>query len=109
MSTRTGPRTMRLFAALSIISALAGSATLLDPDWIELVFRIDPDRGSGWAEAAFVLVLAAVSIICGLLAVVELIRTSRVRPGRSRPQMAPGVSRSVSSSSPSGGENRSDR
>jgi hypothetical protein len=33
-----------------VASAALFTVTLLWHDWIEIVFRIDPDHGSGWLE-----------------------------------------------------------
>lgn len=40
--------------AFAVISAALFVVTLAWPDWIELVFRVDPDHGSGWLEWAIV-------------------------------------------------------
>jgi hypothetical protein len=40
--------------ALAVSSAVLLVGTLAWPDWIEIVFRVDPDRGSGWLEWATV-------------------------------------------------------
>jgi hypothetical protein len=36
--------------ALAAISAVLFVVTLVWHDWVELVFRIDPDHGGGWLE-----------------------------------------------------------
>ena len=57
-----------------IESTLAGAAfalalvTLVWREWIEAVFRVDPDGGNGAAEWAAVGVLVVASVICALLA-----------------------------------------
>lgn len=45
--------------------------TLVTREWIELIFGVDPDKGSGALELAIALGLLAVSIVAGLLAVLE--------------------------------------
>jgi hypothetical protein len=40
--------------ALAGISAFLAITTLLWPDWIELVFNVDPDMGNGSLERAIV-------------------------------------------------------
>lgn len=59
---RTAP-TRRFLAetALAVTSAVFLLLTLLWKDWIELVLRVDPDRGSGsleWSIAGVSLLLA---------------------------------------------------
>ena len=45
--------------------------TALWPQWIELVFRIDPDAGSGEFEWLIAAVTLAISIMCFVLARME--------------------------------------
>ncbi|MGH2505297.1 MAG: ABC transporter permease [Ktedonobacterales bacterium] len=37
-------------AGAGVITTALFLATLLYPEWIEALFRIDPDNGSGWLE-----------------------------------------------------------
>jgi hypothetical protein len=70
----------RLTALASGLSASLFVITLVWRDWIELVFRIDPDRRSGsleWLIAGGLFVLA---ICLGGLAAAELRRLSGKRP-----------------------------
>ena len=48
--------------ALAVASAALFVVTIAWPDWIELVFRIDPDHGSGWLEWAIVVVAFALTV-----------------------------------------------
>lgn len=41
-------------AGAGVISAVLFLATLLQPDWIETLFRIDPDNGAGSLERLLV-------------------------------------------------------
>jgi hypothetical protein len=60
-----------LESALATVSALVLVVTLVWREWIELVFRVDPDGGSGAAEWLVVVVLGAVSAVSALAARVE--------------------------------------
>jgi hypothetical protein len=48
--------------ALAAVSAALLVVTIAWPDWIELVFRLDPDHGSGWLEWAIVVVAFALTV-----------------------------------------------
>ena len=54
--------------ALAAATGLLAVITLLSKDWIETVFGIDPDEGSGALEWALVLTLLAVTVILGVVA-----------------------------------------
>ena len=58
-----------LFALLFVYSVFAR-------DWIEVVFHIDPDRGTGYLEWLIVGGLLTLTLICGYLARREWRRTS---------------------------------
>jgi hypothetical protein len=58
-------------AALAAASAALLIVTLLVPDWIEEVFKIDPDEGSGALEWAIVGLFAAATIAASVLARLE--------------------------------------
>lgn len=47
--------------ALAAVSAALLALTLLWHDWIEIVFRVDPDHGNGWLE--WLIVIAAFSLM----------------------------------------------
>jgi hypothetical protein len=61
------------FATLSLIFAVL---TLFWTEWIEFVFRVDPDGGSGTLEWAFTFGLLLVAIIIGVVARFEWRRTA---------------------------------
>lgn len=50
-------------ATLSAVTVVAAVVTLLWRDWIELVFGVDPDQGSGEVEWALIGALLVVSAI----------------------------------------------
>ncbi len=59
-------RRVRLEVALAAGSFAFGVLALVWPEWIEAVFRVDPDAGSGsleWAIAGVLLVIAAVAAV----------------------------------------------
>jgi hypothetical protein len=65
---------------LAAITAVMCLVALVWPAWIEAVFGVDPDRGSGELEWAIVAGLAVASVTLGVLARVEWVR--RATAGR---------------------------
>jgi hypothetical protein len=62
-------KTLLRLQILGVIACAAlGALTLLARDWIELVFRIDPDAGSGATEIVMVVTLFAVSLFLAIAA-----------------------------------------
>ena len=47
--------------ACAFVAGILAVLTLAIPHWIEVVFRVDPDGGSGLVEIAIVAALAVVS------------------------------------------------
>ena len=62
---------------LASASAALGLLTLVQRDWIEALFGVDPDRHNGTAEWIVVAVLLAVAVVSGRLARVEYARGRR--------------------------------
>jgi hypothetical protein len=56
-------RTFWWQVAAAVANALLAAVTLLWPDWLELVFNVDPDHGNGSFEWLVVGVTAALSIV----------------------------------------------
>jgi hypothetical protein len=58
-------------AGLGVVTAGLAVITLISHEWVEVVFRVDPDRGSGLLEWAVVVALAVATVACGILARAE--------------------------------------
>jgi hypothetical protein len=56
---------------LGLAALVLALVTLVWNDWIELVFKVDPDAGNGSLEKAIVGVLLAAAVICAWLARTE--------------------------------------
>ncbi|MEU1232454.1 ABC transporter permease [Streptomyces sp. NPDC005828] len=72
-----GPVRRRFWAetALGTLSGLLFLVTLVWRDWIELLFGVEPDAGSGALEWLIVAVTALVTVLCALGARMEWRRT----------------------------------
>ena len=69
---RPGSRArFRIEAGLALLTLALLVTTLISREWIEFVFGVDPDGGSGALEWAIVAVLAFATVAFGLLARVE--------------------------------------
>jgi undecaprenyl pyrophosphate phosphatase UppP len=62
-------------SALAIVAAALAVITFFWHDWIELVFKVDPDEGSGALEWGIVVAFAVAAIVAGSLARLEWRRT----------------------------------
>jgi hypothetical protein len=60
-----------------VISVVLLVGTVAWPDWIEIVFRVDPDHGSGWLEWAIVAAAFALMVTFSVSARHEWRRASR--------------------------------
>jgi hypothetical protein len=70
-----------LEAALATITSILFVVTLFWKDWIEIVFRVDPDMGNGMLEWLIVGSLLVVTIVLLALARYEW-RRIRIAPGQ---------------------------
>lgn len=61
----------KIYMGLGGASLILALLTLVWHDWIEIVFRIDPDGGSGALEWLIVVVLAAAGLVFAVLAQIE--------------------------------------
>ena len=61
-------RRTRIETVAALSAGLLCLLTLVVPDWIEVVFRVDPDGGDGIAEWAVAGRLALVAVVLGLAA-----------------------------------------
>jgi hypothetical protein len=64
------PRQVRVRAemALSVLAAALGAVTIVRRDWLEVVFGVDPDGGSGETEWLIVAACFALSVVLVWLA-----------------------------------------
>ena len=78
----TQKRTTRFWveAWVAAASGLFCVATLLQRDWIELVFRVDPDQGSGTLEWSIVVGLLVLCLVSAALARLEWRRVPSLAP-----------------------------
>ena len=67
MSARRRTR-IRVESAIALLAAFLGVLTVVWKDWIEAVFRVDPDGHSGAAEVGVVLGLFALALLLGAVA-----------------------------------------
>jgi len=61
-------------AVTGVIGIVLLALTLVSPQWIEIVFGVDPDEGSGALELAISVAFLAIAVTSALLARSELKR-----------------------------------
>jgi len=61
---------------MAVVFAIWAGITLIWPDWIETTIGVDPDSGSGTAEWAVIIVLAAIAVVAAALARRDYLRVS---------------------------------
>jgi hypothetical protein len=65
-------------AGLAVLTAVMFVVTLISPEWIEEVFGVEPDAGSGTLEWALVIALGLATVGFAVLARFEWKRQSAV-------------------------------
>jgi hypothetical protein len=70
-----------LEAAVAVASLGLWVATLVWPEWIELIFHVDPDEGSGSLERALTILLPAIGFAVSFVTAREWRRDRDVVPG----------------------------
>ena len=70
-----GSTRLKVELSASVACAALATVTLIWRDWTEMLFRVDPDAGSGAFEWALVIALAAATAAFALAARVEWART----------------------------------
>ncbi len=66
---RTNPRSwFWVEAGLAALSGCLFVVTVVWRDWVELIFKVEPDNGNGSLEWTIVLSLAVMTVVLGLLA-----------------------------------------
>jgi hypothetical protein len=58
-------------AASAVVTAALTAVTLVSPGWIESIFPVDPDGGSGLLEWTIVITLAVITLMLSVLARLE--------------------------------------
>jgi hypothetical protein len=64
-------RRLYIEGGLAVVTGVLAIITIFWHDWIETVFRVDPDEGSGALEWAIVIVLALVAVASAVAACSE--------------------------------------
>jgi hypothetical protein len=73
-------RTVWTESVLAAVTAVLAVVTAVDAEWVEWLFGVDPDGGSGALEVGLVLALAAVSLVLAALARRHHLATRRAQP-----------------------------
>jgi hypothetical protein len=76
-------RTVKIEIALAVAAGVMGLLAIVWPEWIELVFGIDPDGGSGALEWGLAAILFTLAVTAGAMAARGARRVRR--PADSRP------------------------
>ena len=74
-------RRMWIQIGLAIVSAMLLVLTLVNAEWIEEVFGVEPDAGSGVLEWAITLGLVGATVVLGVMARVNALRARGASQG----------------------------
>ena len=69
----------RIETGLAVLAGVLALVTFIWPTWIESLFGVEPDGGSGAAEWWIVVVLALAAVILGLFARRDYVVARRLR------------------------------
>ncbi len=78
--TRDRSLTIRIIVqfALAALFLAVAVVTVIEPEWIEVVFGIDPDRGSGALEWVIVLALGVLAVVAAGFGARTVIQRRRI-------------------------------
>jgi len=68
---RTTRLRYRFEVGLAVLAGAMAVLTLISREWIEVIFGVDPDQGSGALEWLIVFAAAAVALASGFAALLE--------------------------------------
>jgi hypothetical protein len=83
-------RRVRVLGILTVVLAGATVGTAIVPDWLEVVFGVDPDAGSGALEWAVVLTLVVLTATSAVITGLQHRALLRVRAAHGGPGGTPG-------------------
>ncbi|PKW28073.1 ABC transporter permease [Phycicoccus duodecadis] len=73
-------RRMWTESGLAAVTAVLAVVTAVDAEWVEWLFGVDPDGGSGALELGLVVALAVVSLVLAALARRHRLAARRPQP-----------------------------
>lgn len=66
-------------AGMAVVTAVLFLATLVQREWVEMLFRVDPDRGNGSLEWTVVAALVVATLALSTFATYEWRRAAAIR------------------------------
>ena len=76
-------RRFQIEAALGVVTLVLAVVTMISREWIELIFGVDPDQGSGALEWGIVAIMLVTTAVMWTLAWIERRRVRPILPSRS--------------------------